>query len=129
MTSRTLTLEAEVPSGPAEGPGEASVEDCLLVIPQNCLVQGVGPTGSLVQGLQDQLPRKDAELEEKDSSGSLGNPALTPAWGRKEEALSEEEREHLWGINGLLGCQIHREVIKPKAPQCEGGVWGTGMAL
>lgn len=101
MTSRTLTLEAEVPSGPAEGPGEAPVEDCLLVIPQNCLVQGVGPTGSLVQGLQDQLPRKDAELEEKDSSGSLGNPALTPAWGRKEEALSEEERQgtsvaHKW---------------------------------
>lgn len=93
MTSRTLTLETEVPRGPGEGPRQAPVEDRLLVTPQNSLVQGVGPVGSLIRGLQDQLPGKNAQLEEKDSTGSLGNPAHTLAWGRKEEALSEEERQ------------------------------------
>lgn len=64
--SQTLTLEAEVPWGSGEGPREAPVEGHHLVIPQKCLVQGAGPTGSLVRGLQDQLPRKGAELEEKE---------------------------------------------------------------
>lgn len=93
VTSQTLTLDTEVPSGPGEGPQEAPVELRLLVIPQNCLVQDVGPTGCLVQGLQDQLPGKGSELEEKDSSGSPGIPAHAPASGRKEEVLLEEERQ------------------------------------
>lgn len=104
VTLQTLTLDAEVPSGPGEGPQEAPVEHRLLVIPQNCLVQDVGPTGCLVRGLQDQLPGKGSELEEEDSSGSPGSPAHAPASGGKEEVLSEEERQGM-----SVGCERFTE--------------------
>lgn len=52
----------------------------------------------LIQGLEDQIPWKGAELEEKGRAGSLGMLAGAPAGGRKGEQLSQEEAHRACGV-------------------------------
>lgn len=114
LALRTLTLQAEVPSRPRQGPREASAEGRLPAVPQHRLVQELGALGSPVRGPQDQLSGKDTELEE--NSGRVKGSRQALHMGGNESGFQRRELVHVQILHGLLGghtCQRPRSQMLP----------------